>query len=727
VSEERITYCRICEPLCGLAVTVENGRVSKVRPDRDNPLSRGFACPKGIAIGDVQNDPDRVLYPLRRRAGSARGEAEFERVSWEEALDDIGSRLRSIIAKRGGSALALYFGNPAAFSYSCSMWAKGLLDAVGSPHFYNAGSQDVNNRCVASKLLYGSAFLFTIPDLPRTDFLLMLGANPIVSHGSIVAAPRIKDELDEIVRRGGRIVVVDPRRTETARAYEHLPVDPDSDAWLLLSLLQVIFSEGLEDRGALETQARGSDKLREMAAGHPPEDTEARTGVPAERVRQLARDLASAPSATVYGRCGTCRGRHATLIAYLIDALNLATGNLDRPGGAIFGTSPVPIDELLDKAGANTYGMVRSRIGGFPDVMGALPAAVMAKEITTPGAGQIRALFVVGGNPILSLPNGAELEAALAELELIVTFDLYASDTSQFADYVLPATTFLEREDFPLPFLTLHLTPYVQWTEPVVEPRGEARQEWEAIEEISRRIGVVPSSSRTLRALGRLGIRLSPQRMLDLLLRTSPSGDLFGLRRGGLSIAHLRRHPHGIVLGDHPPTGVLRDKVRHKDKLVRLDPPEILDDARRLGERHTADPRFPLRLIGMRSLRTQNSWMHNSRKLMAAGQVHAARIHPDDAEQAGIAAWEQVRISSATGAIELPALITDEIKRGTIAVPHGWGHRPGSFGQVAAHSGGANVNLLASTRIEDVEPLAGMTHLDGIPVRIEPCAPTGAD
>jgi formate dehydrogenase len=704
-------------------VTVEEGRVTRVRPDRDNPLSRGFACPKGIAIGEVQNDPDRVLHPLKRRAGSPRGEVEFERVSWEDALNDIGTRLGKIIAARGGSALALYFGNPAAFSYSCSMWAKGLLDAVGSPHFYNAGSQDVNNRCVASKLLYGSSFLFPIPDLARTDFLLMLGANPIVSHGSMVAEPLIRDELNGIVQRGGRVIVVDPRRTETARLYEHVPLDPDSDAWLLLSLLHVIFAGGLEDRDALETQARGSDKLREMVAGHSPEDTEVRTGVPAERVRQLAHDLASAPSATVYGRCGTCRGRHATLTAYLIDALNLATGNLDRPGGAIFGSSPVAMDELLEKAGADTYGKVRSRIGDFPDVMGALPAAVMAKEITTPGEGQIRALFVVGGNPVLSLPNGAELEAALAELELIVTFDLYASDTSRFADYVLPATTFLEREDFPLPFLTLHTTPFVQWTEPVVEPYGEARQEWEAIDEISRRIGVVPSSSRTIRALGRLGIRLSPQRLLDLLLRTSPSGDLFGLRRGGLSIAQLRRHPHGIVLAEHPPTGVLRDKVRHADKLVRLDPPEILDDARRLGERHTVDPRFPMRLIGMRSLRTQNSWLHNSRKLMAAGQMHAARLHPDDAEHAGIANWGRVRITSATGAIELPALITDEIKQGTIAVPHGWGHRPGAFGQVAAQAGGANVNLLASTRIEDVEPLAGMSHLDGIPVRIEPCVP----
>jgi formate dehydrogenase len=407
------------------------------------------------------------------------------------------------------------------------------------------------------------------------------------------------------------------------------------------------------------------------------------------------------------------------LLAYLIDALCLATGNLDRPGGAIFGSSPILMDKILAKAGADTYGKARSRIGNLPDIAGTMSATVMAKEMLTPGEGQLTALFVVGGNPILSLPNGAELEAALTELELMVSFDIYMSDTARFADYVLPSTTFFEREDLPLLLTTLHMTPFIQFTDAVVEPYGEARQEWQALDEISRRIGIVPSSSRWLRALGRCGIRISPQTLLDLLLRTCPTGDWFGVRRGGLSLAHLRRYPHGIVTAEYPPTGVLRKRVHHKDRRVHLDPQEILEDAARLGERHNFDPRFPMRLVGMRSLRTQNSWLHNSPKLMAAGQSHVARIHPIDADRIGIATRERARITSPTGTIELPFLITDEMKPGTIAVPHGWGHRSGTFGRTAMREPGVNVNLLASTCLDDIEPLAGMAHLDGIPVRVE--------
>jgi anaerobic selenocysteine-containing dehydrogenase len=712
-TEERITYCRICEPLCGLRVTVEDGRVSKIRPDPDHPLSQGFACPKGIAMADVQNDPDRVLHPLRRRGG------RLERVSWGEALEEIGSRLRGVIDEHGGGALGWYMGNPGAFSYSHPLWVKGLLDAVGSPHWYTASSQDVSNRFAASAFLYGSPFLLPIPDLARTDMLLIVGANPLVSHGSVMSAPRVKDQLHAITERGGRVVVVDPRRSETARAFEHLAVNPDSDAWLLLSLLDVIFSEGLADAGAIERQASGADALRALAAEHPPEATEERTGVPATRTRQLARDLAAAQRAAVYGRTGSCLGRNGTLVAYLLDALNVVTGNLDRDGGAMFGNPPIAFDEVADHIGAGTYGKVRSRIGGFPEVLGALPAALMAKEMTTPGDGQIRALFVSAGNPVLSVPNGDELEAAMRDLDLFVSIDLYVTETNREADFVLPATTFLERDDFPLPFLPLFTTPFVQWTDPVVEPAGEARQEWEVIEQIAERIGVVPSSSRLGRLLGRVGLKLSPERLVDLLLRTGSRGDWFGLRRGGLSLKRLREQPSGVTLADHLEAGVLPSKVRHRDKLVRLDAPEILEDAERLASRDGADPEFPLRLIGLRELRSHNSWMHNARLLMRGGRVHAARVNPEDAAAHGIEDGKPCRIASAHGAIELPAMVTDEIVAGTVAVPHGWGHQAGGW-SVAREAGGANVNLLASSDPADLERLAGMAHLNGISIRIEP-------
>src|SRR3954447_12345865 len=569
--EEKVTFCRICEALCGMVATVEDGRVVQLRPDREHPLSRGYACPKGIAMAEVQNDPDRVLHPLRRVGGPG----EFERVSWDEALDDIAARLRRV----PGRTVGWYFGNPGAFSYSHPLWVKGMLDALGSPHLYSAGSQDVNNRFAASALLYGTPLIVPIPDLNRTRMLLMVGANPLVSHGSVLTSPRIRERLHAIER----VVVVDPRRTEPARAFEHVPIRPDTDAWLLLSLLQVIFEEGLADEDAIRRQAVGAGALRSAARDHPPEATEARTGIPADRVRELARALATADGAAVYGRTGSCLGRFGTLVAHLLDALNVVTGNLDAPGGAVFGRPPVALDEIADRAGQVSYGTYRTRLGGFPDVLGNLPATLIAREIAD---GEIRALFVSAGNPVLSVPDGGALERAFAGLDLHVSLDLYVNETNRHADYVLPATTFLEREDLPVAFFAFQTTPFAQFTEAVVPPAGEARQEWQIIDAIARRMGVVPTS---VSAARRLRLRLPPRLIADVLLRTG---------RERLSLRALRRAPHGMVLGESPATGVLREKVRHPDGRVRLDPPPILAELRRLSSVNGGDPEFPLRLIG---------------------------------------------------------------------------------------------------------------------------------
>ena len=719
-TEEKITYCRICEPLCGMVATVEDGRVTKLRPDKQHPLSAGFACPKGIAMTEVQNDPDRILHPQRRLP-----DGSFERVSWDQALAEIGERLGAIRDGHGGESVGWYMGNPGAFSYSHPLWVKGFIDGLGSQHYYTASSQDVSNRFAASSLLYGSPFLLPIPDLERTDLLLVVGANPLVSHGSVMSAPRIKDQLHAITARGGRVVVVDPRRSETAREFEHVALHPDSDAWLLLSLLNVVFAEGLQDAAAIALRADGGDDLRRLVEPHDPEATEARTGVGAERVRELARDLAAADGAAIYGRTGSCLGRHGTLVSFLLDALALVTGNLDEVGGSMFGDPAIPFDRVAEAIGADSYGERRSRVGDLPEVLGAMPASLMAKEITTPGPGRMRALFVSAGNPVLSVPDGEELTAALGELDLCVAIDIYMSDTARHADYVLPATTFLEREDYPLPFLGLFTKPYINMTEAVVEPSGEARQEWEIVEEIASRVGVVPSSVLALRLLGRTGIKLSPRRLVDTLLRIGPHGDRFGLRRGGLSSKRLREEPHGIVLADNLEAGVLARKVRHEGGRVRLCPPEIEAEVDSLvvAEAGDGDGAFPLRMIGLRELRSHNSWMHNSPKLMAGDRVHRARIHPDDAEAAGIADGERVRIASAHGEIETVALLSDEVIAGTIAVPHGWGHDGGW--RVANAAGGANTNALASSEPDDLERLAGMAHLNGIAVRIAPVAASG--
>ena len=681
-----------------MVATVEDGRITRLRPDRDHPLSRGYACPKGIAMAEVQNDPDRVLYPLRRVR-----EGEFERVSWEVALGDIAARLKRIPA----SSVAWYMGNPGAFSYSHTLWVKGFLDAIGSPHYYSAGSQDVNNRFAASALLYGSPLLVPIPDLKRTRLLLIVGANPLVSHGSVLSAPRVREQLLEV----DRVVVVDPRRSETARQFEHLPVHPDSDAFLLLSLIATVFEEGLADRIFLERFGTGAEELERLAQAHPPEMTEHRTGVPAERARQLARDFAGADGAAAYGRTGSCLGRFGTLVAFLLDALNAVTGNVDRPGGSVFGDPPIAIEKLGEQVGLDTYGKIRSRIGGFPDVIGNLPASLLAQEMETAGEGQVRALFVSAGNPVLSVPNGDALERAMGSLELCVSLDLYVNETNRHADYVLPTTTFYEREDVPVALLGFFTTPFIQATDAVVEPPGECRQEWEIVDDISRRLGVAPYSDRRLRRLAKLGLRLRPERLLDLLLRAGPAR---------LSLRKLRRHPHGLVLGEQLETGLLARKLRNPEGKIRLCPPEIVEEIGRLAGANGRDERFPLRLIGLRELRSHNSWMHNAPLLMRGGRSHALRVHPDDASPLGLEDGAEARVESEHGALSVPVALSDDMTPGTVALPHGWGHRGGW--RLANQHGGANVNLLAGSQAGDLERLAGMAHLNGIPVRLLPAA-----
>ncbi len=725
---QKVTFCRICEAHCGLIATVEGTgdqqRLVQLRPDPDHPLSRGFTCPKGIAMTDVQNDPERVLHPLRRTASG-----EFEQVSWDEALDDIATRLAAVYDEHGGDSVGWYFGNPAAFSYSHVLWLQGLVLGLGLKHVYSAGSQDVNNRFVASKLLYDHAAVVPIPDLARTDFLLMIGANPVVSHGSLISAPRMKEDLKAITARGGRVVVVDPRRTETAALFEHVPVRPDGDAWLLLSLLHVVFSEGLQDDAAIRAQSTGVDALRNAAAAYSPEATATRTGLEPADVRQLARDLATAQSAAVYGRTGSCLGNHGTLVAYLMDALALVTGNLDREGGNVFGRSPLPLEMVGELAGVLTYDTRRSRVGGFPDVLGTWPAALMAKEIRQEGPGQLRALVVSAGNPVLSVPNGPELAEALGELDLLVSLDLYVNETNKHADYVLPTTTWLEREDVPVASLSFFATPFIQFTEAVVPAYGEARPEWRIVEDLCDRMGISPFvPTRLLPGVGRRAGRLvsaarrrlpalTPERALDVALRLG-TVRFPGVGRR-LTLARLKRHPHGLVLAEHQETGRLRQVVGHRGGKVRLDDPRILEDLVRLGAAKGTDAEFPLQLIGLRELRSHNSWMHNAPTLMKGKRrTHGMRIHPKDAADAGIAEGQSCRVRSSYGEIEVPAMLTDEVRQGTVAIPHGWGHDAGWT--TANRAGGANVNLLASTDPEDLERLAGMAVLNGVPVRVEP-------
>ncbi|HEX3336337.1 MAG TPA: molybdopterin-dependent oxidoreductase [Jatrophihabitans sp.] len=722
---EHPTYCRICEPTCGMVATVEDGRLVTLRPDVEHPITKGFSCPKGIEFIDVQNDPDRLLYPMRRTPSG-----DFERISWSTALAEIGQRLRAIRATHGGSAIGWYAGNPSAFSHSHALWSAGFVRGLGSPHMYTPNTQDTSSRFVAAALIYGSATIFPLPDLARTDFLLMLGANPLVSRGSIVAAGNMREKLRGIVARGGRVVVVDPRRTETAKAFEHVAVRPDSDAWLLLALLHVMFAEKLVDEAALAAQASGADVLRTVAAGCSPEDAAIRCGVPASEIRTLARAFARAPAAAAYGRTGACLGRHATLVNVLLDALNVVTGNLDRPGGAVFARPPIDFTALALRLGVATYDTYRSRVGDLPEVLGQLPAPLMAPEIQTPGPGQLRALIVSAGNPVLSVPGSRQLERALDKLDLQVGIDLYLNETHRHADYVLPAATFYERDDVPIPLLEIQLTPFVQWTDAVATPRGEARPDWQIVDDLARELGFAPMAgvlakrlgpARAARATQRIirpvARRVTPSRLVDLLLRSGRDGDRFGLRRGGLSLAKLRANPRGVVLAAQIETGVLGKRVQHRDRRVHLGGPQIAAELRRLLV-EPAPAEFPLLMIGRREVRSHNSWMHNTPRLRDGTRRHRALVNPADARAAGVAEGERVRIVSAHGSIELPAELTDDVGPGTVAVPHGWGHRDGGW-TVANAAGGANVNELTSADPHDLERVSGMAHLNGVAVRLE--------
>lgn len=714
--EHKPTFCRICEPLCGMVATVEDGRLVALRPDKEHPLSAGFACQKGIAFAEVVNDPDRVQTPLRR------GVAGFEPVSWDDALDDIAARIDAVHRAHGSGAFGWYLGNPAAFSYSHLFGAMSFIKGIGRhSHFFTSSSQDTSSRLVASQLLYGSPMSVPIPDLDRTDLLVMLGANPIVSHGSFLTAPRIRDRMHDIVERGGRVIVIDPRRSETAAQFEWLGIVPDTDAYLLLSLLQVMFADGLAAPVAANTD--GVPWLQEQCARFTPERTERHTGVAPEQVRALASALATTPRAAMYGRLGTCVGRQGTLTTYLIDAVNLIAGNLDRPGGCVFGTLGMPGEKwtlkVMGWALRRGYQRNRTRIGNFPTAIGAEPAALLAKEISTPGTRQIRALFVGAGNPVLSVPNGDELEKTVQELDLMVGLDLYVNETMAHCDYVLPVTSMYERDDFAVTFQTFQATPFRQVTAAVVEPVGQARTEWDIIADLIRRTRTTRTPMFLLqRAFGALGVRLHPKPVIDMMIRLAEGGNRFGIRWGGLTFRRLtEQHPHGVVVAPQLRTGLLREVVAYRSGRVRLEHNDIATEITTLSLRSNPIG-FPMRLIGMREPRSENSWMHNSPLLMRGNRTQRGVMHSADAAQRQIADGDTVTVRSPHGQIMIQIELTTDIVRGTIAVPHGWGHKGTGRWQLANRAGGANVNQLTSSDPNDIEALAGMSWLTGIPVQV---------
>ncbi|MCK9285398.1 MAG: molybdopterin-dependent oxidoreductase [Rhodocyclaceae bacterium] len=712
-SEDKPVMCGICEASCGLIATVVNDEVVKLRGDDNHPNSRGFTCPKGVSFGYFLKDPDRVLEPLQKQP-----DGSFKPVSWDTALDDIGRRLNAIIREHGGEAVGLYLGNPCAWNYGAFLSLMGMAAALKTKHFYTAASIDINNYWAVHSLIYGNFQVNPIPDVHRTKFLVVLGANPAVSHGSMLTVGRVKEAMQDITARGGRVVVIDPRRTETAELFEHVAIRPDSDAWLVAAMLKVVLDEGLADTAALARQTVGADFLDGLVRDVDLARAAQETGIAQTTIVQLARDFAASPAAALYCRTGASMGQFSSLTKYLVDAFNIATGNLDRPGGYVFGVPMVDTEQVVKLFGLAGYDRWRTRVDNLPEIAGTSPLISLPREIETPGKGQLRALMVCSGNIASSGPAAQAIDAALPKLDLLVAMDLFVTETSRHADYILPATTWLERDAWPV-FTSGHTAiPYAQWTPAAVTPRGQSRDDAWMLDQICRRIGIVASPLAAAQWAGKLGIRVPTQLMADILLRLSPHGDWFGLKPGGLNRKKLWAKPSGIKLADSLPTGVLAKHIYFSDKRVHLDQPLIGSEMQRLLARSSIDADYPLLVIGMREIRSHNSWMHNVPKLMAgADRTHSLRIHPDDAAARSIGDGDEVEIASRHGSVRVKARVTDEMMPGSVALPHGWGHAGGWQRAVAA--GGGRYNNLTGNRPEENDLLSGNAAFSGIRVRVE--------
>jgi len=700
----RVTYCRICEAGCGLVAELEGERLVALRPDPDHVVSRGFACAKGTRFTAVHASPDRVEAPLLRRGAS------LEPARWDAALADAGTKLARIRSQHGPHSVGVYMGNPAAFGFALPLFTQAFVKALGTRNFFTASSLDCNNKFVVSKRMLGSAMTHPIPDLDHAALALLLGTNPAVSQSSFVHAPRMLEQLQSIERRGGRVIIVDPRRTETARQVgEHLPIVPDTDAAFLLALLHVVFDEDLEDPAAVAAHSSGVAELRRAAQRFSPERVAAATGVPAERTRDVARAFARAQGAFCHVSTGVNQGTFGSIAYAAKIALELVTGNLDRTGGALLPRGAVDIAGLARRLGFDREPRVLSRIGGFSPVMGALPTGILADEILTPGRDQIRALVVIAGNPLLSAPDGVRLREALGSLEALLCLDLFVTDTAALATHVFPCTDFLEREDLPLPFLQMQPEPYLQWTEAVVAPRGERRPEWRTLVDLAHAAGLPLHGSRVLDAVTRAALALGgPRRLIEPLLVP-----LLGPR----PLARLARHPHGLVVDRERPGESLGRRVRTPSGKVELHPADVYA---RVGELEaTLDrPRRGLRLFSKRDRLGHNSWMHANPKLPSA--EHAAYLSPADAARLGLGPGDPVRLSNETGSIELPVVVSSEVMEGSVAVPHGFGHDHASGWTAATARGGRNVNELAPGGPAALDSGSGMCRFVGIEVEATP-------
>jgi len=695
--------------MCGIVVTTDGPRVTDIRGDPDDPFSKGHICPKAVALQDIHDDPDRLRRPLRRVGDT------WTEVSWDEALNEVATRLKEVQAAHGSDAVATYLGNPTVHSSGAMLFAPDLARALRTKNRYSATSVDQLPHHVAAMLMFGHALLIPIPDIDHTQHLLMFGANPAASNGSLMTAPGVTDRIRAIRDRGGRVVLIDPRRTETAALVDaHHFIRPGADAFLLLAMLHVILADGLARTDQYSAFLTGFEELRAVVLRFPPERVAGRTGIDAATIRLLARDFASAPRAVAYGRVGVSMQEYGGLACWLISALNVITGRLDVTGGAMFTRPAIDILKADQRSPDGVrFGRWKSRVRGLPEFAGELPVAALAEEIETPGPGQIRALLTHAGNPVLSTPNGPRLAEAIAGLEFYVAIDFYLNETTRHAHMILPPTFALERDHYDLVFHTLAVRNTAKYSVPVFPRPADARHDWEILNELTWRMrGTTVARAKAI-ALS----LLTPRRMLDIGLRQGPYGAGFAPFASGLRMATLESAPHGIDLGPLQPA--LPARLRTADRRLHLAPELLVNDIARLEA--ALDDNMPvtdtLSLIGRRALRSNNSWMHNSERLVRGRNRCTLQIHPIDAAARTLLDGDSVRVASRVGSVVVPVEITNSVMPGVVSLPHGWGHgKRGTRLTIANTHAGVSINDLTDDQRIDV--LTGNAGFSGVPVQV---------
>ncbi len=734
--------CPLCEAGCGLEITVKGEAVTRIRGDMADVFSHGFICPKGSTLKQLHDDPDRLRRPLVKRNGV------HEEVDWPEAWAVVADRLQAVIGEHGREAVGTYLGNPSAHSLSALLYNRAMLQGLGTRRRFSASTVDQMPRQVAAGYVFGTPLSVPVPDLDHTDFLVIIGANPYASNGSLCTAPDFPGRIEAIRARGGTVVVVDPRRSRTAEeADQWLPIRPGTDALLLAAMVTALAEDGLVDPGEhVAPYLQGLDEVVAALAVFTPESVAQATGLAAADIRALARGLAGASSGSVYGRIGTTTTEFGTVTSWLIDVVNTCTGNLDRRGGAMF-TMPVAGGPTTRGKGGSGKGFSVGRghtvARQLPEVMGEYPAAAMAEEITDAGDQGMRALVTVAGNPVLSTPNSVQLDAALEQLEFMVSVDMYLNETTRHADVILPPPSQLQRGHYDVALLQFAVRNVANYSEPVLPLDADQPDEWEILARLGliaaglgpdadpavademgladtvRRSVADPSSPIHGRdaeeILAQLGDAAGPARMLDFLLQTGPFGAAFGADPSGASLAQLLDNPHGVDFGALQPR--LPELLRTPSGMIELNHPVLMADLVRLKAAVPALDEQPLVLVGRRHLRSNNSWMHNIEVLVKGAPRCTLHVHPEDAARLGLVDGGVAHVESRVGEVDAAVEVTDAIRPGVVSLPHGWGHgQPGTRMRVAAERPGVNSNILADH--EAMDPLSGTSVLNGIPVQI---------